>query len=146
MKNTIELTSSGDSNRVLERARVGLYRGRESLFGSSVTHRWLPKTNGASAKEDGFGLLSESLDIGWLLEVFGSFCFFVLFIINIFLHKLTLTFLLGCYFLQSVVSLGCFSIRLRMVFDREVDLDLFLFRTSSIILFFLILARLRLNT
>lgn len=71
-----------------------------------------------------------------MLEVFGSFGFFVLFIINIFLHKLTLTFLLGCYFLQSVVSLGCFSIRLRMVFDREVDLDLFLFRTSSIILFF----------
>lgn len=32
------------------------------------------------------------------------------------------------------VRLGCFSIRLRMLFDREVDLDLFLFLTSSIIL------------
>lgn len=32
------------------------------------------------------------------------------------------------------IRLGCFSIRLRMLFDREVDLDLFLFRTSSIIL------------
>lgn len=30
------------------------------------------------------------------------------------------------------IRLGCFSIRLRMLFDREVDLDLFLFLTSSI--------------
>lgn len=32
------------------------------------------------------------------------------------------------------IRLGCFSIRLRMLFDRVVDLDLFLFLTSSIIL------------
>lgn len=135
MQKTIELTSSGDSNRVLERARVGLYRVSRRSFsglGSRVTHQLLLPN--WSRKEDGFGLLSESLD--WMMaRVFGSFCFFLFCLLLIFfLHKLTLTFLLGCYFTVSVVSLGCFSIRIRMVFDREVDLDLFLSRTSSIIL------------
>lgn len=36
--------------------------------------------------------------------------------------------------LFTLGRLGCFSIRIRMLFDREVDLDLFLFLTSSIYL------------
>lgn len=62
MQKTIELTSSGDSNRVLERARVGLYR--VSRRRRDVEHEHDSPTTKWSRKEDGFGLLSESHWIG----------------------------------------------------------------------------------
>lgn len=59
---------------------------------------------------------------------FGSFFFIKIFI------RLTLVFCFDVVVVYSNQRLGCFSIRLRMLFDRVVDLDLFLFLTSSIIL------------
>lgn len=104
MQKTIELTSSGDSNRVLERARVGLYRVSRRSWGSRVTTSDSPSvTTKMEQKRGWIRAVIWIAWIGWWLEflvvfVFVLFCLLLIFFV---LHKLTLTFLLGCYFTVS---------------------------------------------